>query len=57
MEKVLTNLKIFDRNNKDVTNRMKFIKGWLVSIASLNLLCKLLNLELHSTTMFYSLID
>lgn len=42
MEQFFTNLKVFDKNNKDVTNRMKFIKGWLVSIAGLNLLWTIL---------------
>ncbi|KAE9523295.1 hypothetical protein AGLY_016243 [Aphis glycines] len=37
MEQFFTNLKVFDKNNKDIINRMKFIKGWLVSIAGLNL--------------------
>lgn len=38
MENLFTSLIVLDRNNKNVTNKMKFIRGWLVSIASLNLL-------------------
>lgn len=38
MEKMFNSLIVLDKNNIDVTKRMKFIRGWLVSIASLNLL-------------------
>jgi hypothetical protein len=30
MEQFFINLKVFDKNNIDVTNRMKSLKGWLI---------------------------
>jgi hypothetical protein len=45
MEQFFTNLKVFDKNKIDVTNRMKFIKGWLVSIVVLHLLWTILKRE------------
>jgi len=33
MKNLFSNCKVLEKNNKDVTNRMKCIKGWLISIA------------------------
>lgn len=49
MEIFFKNLTVINKmNNKDVTNRMKFINGWLISIAGLQLLWK----DLKSTKIF-----
>jgi len=44
MTEMFTNLKVINKkNNTDVTNRAKFINGWLVSISGLQMLFKSLN--------------